>query len=179
MTGLKLHLGCGDKFIPGFKHIDLREAPHIDHVCSIDHLPMIEDNSVELIYACHVLEHFPRDKTAVVLKEWFRVLAPGGILRLAVPDFEAIVKIYQQGTNLESLMGLLFGGQDYQYNFHFRTFDFKSIEDLLLSLGFKKVYRYDWRQTVHKDIDDFSQAYLPHMAKETGTLMSLNIEAVK
>jgi ubiquinone/menaquinone biosynthesis C-methylase UbiE len=176
---VKLHLGCGDKYIPGFKHLDLREAPHIDFLCSIDKLTMIKDNSVELIYACHVLEHFKRFETAAVLQEWFRALAPGGVLRLAVPDFEAIVKIYQETKNLDSLMGLLFGGQDYQYNFHFRIFDFLSIEKLLLSVGFKEVHRYEWRDTEHRDLDDFSQAYIPHMAKDTGTLMSLNVEAIK
>jgi ubiquinone/menaquinone biosynthesis C-methylase UbiE len=140
---------------------------------------MIKDRSVELIYACHVLEHFKRFETLTVLQEWFRVLAPGGILRLAVPDFEAIVKIYQETKNVDPLMGLLFGGQDYQYNFHFRTFDFNSIEKILLSVGFKEVRRYEWRKTEHKDLDDFSQAYIPHMAKDTGTLMSLNVEAIK
>ena len=46
-------------------------------------------------------------------------------------------------------------------------------------MGFKEVYRYDWRETEHSNIDDFSQAYIPHMDKENGELMSLNIEAIK
>jgi len=41
------------------------------------------------------------------------------------------------------------------------------------------VRRYDWRQTLHKDHDDHSQAYIPHMDKENGRLISLNVEAEK
>ena len=49
----------------------------------------------------------------------------------------------------------------------------------LIAAGFKDVRRYDWRQTEHKDYDDFSQAYIPHMDKENGLLISLNVEATK
>ena len=89
---MKLHLGCGKRYIPGYFHIDGFDGPHIDHVCSIDDLSFIEDNSIDLIYACHVIEHFKRARLPQVLKEWNRVLKKGGKLRLAVPDFEAIVK---------------------------------------------------------------------------------------
>jgi len=91
---MKLHLGCGKIYIPGFVHIDAIDYPHVDHVASIDRLSFIKDNSVSLIYACTVLEHFKRKDTVLVLKEWYRVLEPNGILRLSVPDFEALVEIY-------------------------------------------------------------------------------------
>ncbi len=57
----KLHLGCGEKFLPGYVHVDARKFPHVDYVTDkLDNLNMFADNSVEEIYACHVLEHFPR-----------------------------------------------------------------------------------------------------------------------
>ena len=49
----------------------------------------------------------------------------------------------------------------------------------LKSVGFRDVKRYDWKKTEHFYIDDYSQAYLPHMDKIRGNLMSLNVEAVK
>jgi hypothetical protein len=49
----------------------------------------------------------------------------------------------------------------------------------LLAIGFGEVRRWDWKMTEHAGIDDYSQAYIPHMDKEHGTLMSLNLEAVK
>ncbi len=59
------------------------------------------------------------------------------------------------------------------------VYDFSSLKKLLEENGFWNVCRYDWRQTIHKDFDDFSQAYFPHMNKERGLLISLNIEAIK
>lgn len=55
----------------------------------------------------------------------------------------------------------------------------KAVNTSWIGAGFKDVRRYDWRQTEHKDYDDFSQAYIPHMDKENGLLISLNIEATK
>jgi len=48
-----------------------------------------------------------------------------------------------------------------------------------MDVGFKEVVRYDWRKTEHFYVDDYSQAYLPHMDKTNGKLMSLNVEAIK
>ncbi len=176
---MKLHLGCGKRYIPGFFHIDGMDGPHIDHVCSIDDLGFIEDNSIELIYACHVIEHFKRSRLPMVLKEWNRVLKKGGIIRLAVPDFEAIVEVYKKHKDLSLVIGPLYGGQNYLYNIHYNTFDFISLKEYLESAGFKSVSRYDHRDTEHSSVDDFSQAYIPHMDKENGILISLNVEAVK
>lgn len=177
---MKLHLGCGERYIPGFKHIDIVVHPHIDMVTSIDDLSMIEDNSASLVYACHVLEHFKFRSCKRVLLEWNRVLKPGGLLRLAVPDFEACAKLYLEGkATLKDIQGPIVGGQTYLYNFHYSIFDFTSLSELLESSGYCDIRHYDWRQTEHADIDDFSQAYLPHMDKENGTLISLNVEATK
>ena len=93
MKRIRLHLGCGKRYIPGFIHIDLADYPHIDYKSDVSNLSMFEDYSVELIYACHVLEHFRRDKVENVLREWYRVLKQGGILRVAVPDLERLLEV--------------------------------------------------------------------------------------
>ena len=92
---VKLHLGCGERAIPGFIHIDVNDLPHIDYRRSIDDLSIFDNGTVDLIYSSHTLEYFDRLEVMRVLKEWYRVLKKGGILRIAVPDFEAIVKIYK------------------------------------------------------------------------------------
>lgn len=175
----KLHLGCGSKYIPGFIHVDLMDFDHIDYKRSVDDLSIFEDNSVDLIYACHVLEHFKRAEVDRVISEWYRVLGPNGILRIAVPGFEEIIECYQKYKDLNLVLGPLVGGQTYLYNFHHIVFDFKTLSDRLKKAGFKSIYKYDWRKTEHADIDDFSQSYIPHMDKENGMLISLNVEAVK
>ena len=155
---LKLHLGCGTKHIPGFVNIDIRYLPKVDEVNNIKFLRNYKVNSADLIYACHVLEHFSRWDYKNVLRRWYVILKPEGILR--------------------SIMGLLYGGQDYDENYHYVTYDFKMLSDTLTELGFKNIKQYNWKETEHADIDDYSKAYLPHMNRD-GLLMSLNIEAQK
>lgn len=183
---MNLHLGCGKRFIPGFIHIDLNDFPHIDYRHDIKTLPMIEDDTVDLIYFCHGIEYFDRVEIIDVLKEWKRVLKKGGILRLAMPDFEALIAVYKKYKDLDKVIGPLYGrweikGKDNKQKilYHKTVYDFKSIKNLLESQGFAKVKKYDWKKTIHKDYDDYSQAYIPHMDKENGILISLNVEAVK
>jgi hypothetical protein len=77
------------------------------------------------------------------------------------------------------VIGPLFGRQDYLYNIHYNVFDRASLTESLLAAGFSKVEAYDWRKTEHADVDDFAQAYIPHMDKDNGVLISLNVEATK
>jgi SAM-dependent methyltransferase len=173
---MKLHLGCGRRHIPGYVHIDVVDYPHVDHVSSIDNLSFLQDGSVELIYNCHVLEHFKRREVNRVLREWHRVLAPGGVLRVSVPDFAALCEVYMRSRDLGLVIGPIFGRQDYLYNIHYNLFDFDALKAQLEQAGFGQIRRYDWRETEHAQVDDFSQAYIPHMDKERGVLISLNVE---
>jgi predicted SAM-dependent methyltransferase len=176
---MKLHLGCGKRHIPGYVHIDAIDYPHVDHVSAIDNLSFIQSDSVEVIYNCHVLEHFKRRDVARVLREWLRVLAPGGLLRTSVPDFAALAEVYRRTGRLDLVMGPLFGRQDYLYNIHYNVFDAQTLQRDLEDAGFCDIAQYDWRQTEHAHLDDYSQAYIPHMDKDKGVLISLNVQARK
>ncbi len=177
---MKLHIGCGPKNLPSWKHYDIRKIDdHIDYVGSADDLSIFADNSIEEIYACHLLEHFGRHKVDNVLREWFRVLVHKGTIHIAVPDFSAIVEVYNKNHNVQEVMGLLFGGQDYPNNFHYCTFDYTLLSEKLLTIGFVDIERYNWRDFLPEGYDDFSRAYLPHMDFQNGTLMSLNVKAIK
>jgi predicted SAM-dependent methyltransferase len=178
---MKLSIGCGPvDFGKDWIHVDGGDYPHLDSK-NIVNLDKYSDNTFEVIYASHVLEYFDRTEVLTVLHEWSRVLKPGGKLRIAVPDFEAMVKLYlEEGFFLKSFLGPLYGkmpmGDETIY--HKTTYDFHSLNEVLLGVGFSSVDRYNWRDyDVHLENDDCSQAYLPKMEKENGTLISLNIEA--
>ena len=165
--------------IEGWDNIDIYyDSPSVIKG-DISKLPAYNDNSVDIIYASHVLEHFHKDTYFSVLKLWHDKLKPGGILRLAVPDFEQVCIQYLEKRNITEVSGLTLGGQKNPYDFHGMIFDQPLLYDTLSTIGFVDIHRYDWRVTDHHNVDDFSQAYLPHMLKEGGRLMSLNMEAKK
>lgn len=180
---VKLHIGCGRRdFGPSWVHIDGVKYPHVKHT-DVQNLPFVSE-SVDLIYSSHLLSYFSRSEVLFLLLEWNRVLKPGGVLRIAVPDFEAIAKLYITCGDrfpLQSFLGPLYGVMKMGNKeiSHKTTYDYRSLSVVLRDVGFKNIGLYDWRHTEHAHIDDHSQAYLPHMAKEDGTLISLNVEAVK
>ena len=179
---IKLHLGCGKRCIPGFIHIDLSDHPHIDHRFDIRDLAVFPDEYADLVYASHVLEYFDRHEVVSVLTDWHRVLKKGGILRIAVPDIEALIELYQRIHDLDRILGPLYGRWEVSEDlviYHKTVYDFDSLARLLTAVGFDNPRRYDWRQTEHRHHDDYSQAYYPHMDKEHGLLISLNVEATK
>jgi len=179
---VKLHLGCGKRHIPGFVHVDQVALPHVDHVQDIRHLKNFADGTASLLYACQVIEYFDREEAVDVLAEWRRVLAPGGVLRLSVPNFAVLAKLYHAGLKLDWFLGTLYGripDGSGGWVYHRTTYDEPSLKELLEKLGFTDVRLWDWRATEHAAVDDFSQAYFPHMEKERGILFNLNMEGSK
>ena len=177
---IKLHLGCGNVHLPGFVNVDINPGEAVDLVCDIRQLPY-EANSVQEIYACAVIEHFGRREWESVLAHWVSLLSKGGIIRISTTDFESCANHYIKHRDLSLLQGLLIGGQKDRWDWHGVVFDFEMLSTALKRLGLKKIKKYDWRDTILHDlkIDDYSQAYLPHMEKETGKLMVLNVEGQK
>jgi predicted SAM-dependent methyltransferase len=182
----KLHLGCWKREIPGFVNVDLCDLPHIHFNSSIDDLHFISDSSVELIYCSHSLEYFDYNGVQNCLKEWKRVLVGGGTLRLAVPDFDKLIEVYlATGKNISKIIGPLFGRMELNtksskdFIFHKSIFNLDSLKKTLMDAGFDSVEKWDWRQTEHSEVDDHSQAYYPHMDKENGILISLNVQCKK
>lgn len=176
---MKLHLGCGDKILKNYINVDIRSDIHCDVVDDVAILSKFDVNSYSEIYASHVLEHFGRNEYIKVLSRWYDLLSDNGILKISVPDLEKVMLMYNTGTKLKSLWGFIYGGQTYEKNFHYVGFDFETLKQDLEKIGFTDIKLWDWRFTSHSHIDDYSQCYLPHMDKDNGTLMSLNIMATK
>lgn len=141
---LRLNLGgMGEGYlngrIPGFQTMDLREGADIVGDCS--DLSRFESGSADALYASNILEHWPIAKTVQVLREWYRVLRPGGILYVSVPDFDTAVRIYQRNGLTEWLKYHLWGDQKHALNYHYVCFTFASLAKDLYDAGFSDVKR--------------------------------------
>ena len=82
---------------------------------------------------------------------------------------------------IEDFLGPLYGKMKMgdKIIYHKTAYDFDSLKNTLESIGMGDVETYDWRETEHGKFDDHSQSYLPHMDKENGKLMSLNVQCKK
>lgn len=171
----KLNLGgAGEGFldgrIPGFLTVDLREGPDTDVVADCSSLKMFDDETVSEIYASNILEHWPHTQTIDVLKEWRRVLIPGGKLYISVPDFDVAVKLYLQEGLTEWLKFHLWGDQKHLLNFHYLAFTMASLGAALMAAGFsdcKKVPTFGFAEDGSTNVHNHSRM-----------LISLNVMAI-
>jgi predicted SAM-dependent methyltransferase len=90
----RLNLGCGDVFLPGWRNLDfVARPPHVVRHDLRETLPL-PAGICEVVYHSHVLEHFDPAEAVRFLAECHRVLAPGGVLRVVVPDLEQKARLY-------------------------------------------------------------------------------------
>jgi predicted SAM-dependent methyltransferase len=91
-----INLGCGRRIHPDWVNVDI--APRRPEVirCDLSRGIPYADNAFDVAYHSHVLEHIRRADALPFLRECFRVLKPGGILRVATPDLERICRLYLQ-----------------------------------------------------------------------------------
>jgi predicted SAM-dependent methyltransferase len=173
-----VHLGCGPINHPAFINVDAVPLPHVHYVGSIARLPMFRDDTVDLLYASHCLEHISYHKTHEVLAEWYRVLKPGGVLRVSVPDLDRLIEIYEaDGRNVSSIIGQLYGGHDSPYNVHMAIFNRTGLEQLMTSVGFENCRLWSPHGDHLSDLTDF--ASFTKRLGEVDYPVSLNIEAAK
>lgn len=132
---VKLNIGAGNTEIPGFTPIDRKvgkEAYPLD----------VADGSVDEIRASHVLEHFSHRQVAEVVKHWCQKLKPGGILRIAVPDFKKLAKQYLEGTPIP-VQQFVMGSHSDSDDHHGAIFDAEALVELFVNCGLERVRRWD------------------------------------
>jgi hypothetical protein len=139
-SGLRLNLGCGHIPLPGYVNVDQRALPNVDIVAEAGDLP-IETGTAQEIFSAHLLEHFPQEELRRrLLPYWHSLLEPGGTFHAVVPDGEAMFAGLAVGTYpFEDFREVLFGGQDYEGDFHYNLFTPKSLSSLLAETGFADV----------------------------------------
>jgi SAM-dependent methyltransferase len=151
----RLNWGCGATGEPGWINADLSEGHDIDIAVDIREGLPINDNTLDYIVSIHALPMIPYTDVVPVLRELLRMLKPGGVLRLGLPDLERGIAAYQRGDrsyffvsddDAQSLGGkfvthmLWFG-----YSVTLFTPDFA--QELLEKSGFAAVKLCEYRQT--------------------------------
>ena len=172
-----VNLGCGAQSGPEYINVDIVPAPHIHYVHDIKVLDMFASESVDLLYASHVMEHIPRHALDAVIAEWRRVLKPGGILRISVPDFDNLLKIYTaSGNDINAILAQLLG-QEPPYNNHYSVWNWEFIKNFFIERSFTEVRRWDPKTAKHYSMHDRAERTLS--TGEASVLLSLNVEAIK
>ena len=87
---MKLHVGCGNVILPGWTNLDIEKLPGVDIIDDITTLTKIPDNSCEVIYASHVLEHIY--DLYDVMEEFTNKITEDGVLIVDVPDSTGLLK---------------------------------------------------------------------------------------
>jgi hypothetical protein len=137
---LRLNLGCGHVMLDGYVNIDARELPGVDVVADLRSLP-IDEGTVDEIYAAHVIEHFSDEEIdRFLLPHWRSLLAPGGVVRIVVPDAEAMLQRHADADmTFDELRLVTFGDQEYSLDYHFTMFSPSSLAATLERHGFERV----------------------------------------
>jgi SAM-dependent methyltransferase len=155
----RLNWGCGGHTRPGWINSDQKEGPGIDLVCDVaDGLPL-ETDGIDYVVSIHALPEVPYDRIVPVLRELRRVLKPGGILRLGLPDLLKGVKAYERGDRDYFLvpdedarsLGAKLITQLIWYGYSRTPFTREFIEEMLLKAGFSRVVHCAYRQTSGPD----------------------------
>lgn len=91
-----LNLGCGSRYLPNWVNIDFVSSSEMVIAHDLTQGIPFEDHSFDFVYHSHILEHFDRMTGRFFLEECYRVLKPGGMIRVVVPDLERIAASYLQ-----------------------------------------------------------------------------------
>jgi len=144
---IKLHLGCGEKYLEGYVNIDYPPLEHTVMSVKADVYQDVrtlkyEENSVDEVRSHHIFEHFPRAEALKLLSEWRRWLKPGGKLVIETPDFEESAKSYIWALSYKRKMELgrhIFGSHEARWAYHYDFWDKVKFRHTLKKFGFKNI----------------------------------------
>lgn len=178
----KFHLGCGTIFIPGYLNVGwwphlaagaLYAAPNgVEGTVLLNHdlvggIPAA-DASLDVVYHSHMLEHLSAAEGLAFTRECFRVLRPGGLLRVLVPDLELWARNYVYGNQFffdeyrrggladdhetYPTNGAVFMGMLHNHG-HKMGYDFDTLKALLERCGLHRIRRTLVQQSDLPDIE--------------------------
>ena len=169
---MKLHIG-GKEIKEDWKILNIQKNDGVDFVGDITDLSQFEDESIDEIYASHVVEHIDQKNIKKTLKGINRVLKNDGKFYISVPDLDILCKIFIEKTAPLKVkfhvMRMMFGGQIDEFDYHYFGWNYEFLNSYLIEAGFKKNER-----VKTFDIFNDTSSFAPY-----GPLISLNVIAYK
>jgi len=142
---LRLHIG-GQEPHPDWKVVNVTPGPFTDYARSCTDLSIFGDGTVAQIYASHVIEHLRYQRElGAALREFNRVLEPGGTLHVSVPDLATLCALFLDpsldGKSRFHVMRMMYGGQVDDADFHYVGLTDEFLKEYLHKAGFTDIER--------------------------------------
>jgi predicted SAM-dependent methyltransferase len=169
MHKLLYRLSGSNRYYSLEQYCDLLEH-HVFMHHDLSHSIPLKDETADFVYSSHFLEHLFRQDAERLLKDCYRVLKPGGMVRACVPDLAYAISLYVAGEKEQMLSNYFFVEDKESFLArHKFMYDFELLKTLLENIGFSQVTRCSYREGSTPDI-----AVLDNRPDET-----LFVEAVK
>lgn len=142
----RLHIG-GQVRAEGWEVLNANPGPCVDHVCNANDLSQFADNTFDELYSSHVVEHLDYNgELQATLKEWHRVLVPGGRMYVSVPDMDVLCRLFLERKQLTGnerfmVMRMMFGGHIDRYDYHVVGLNDEFLASFLHGAGFVNIRR--------------------------------------
>lgn len=163
---IKLNVGCGTDYKKGWINIDNNSDENIEKLdlnWDLRNPLPFKDNSVDFIFHEHFLEHLTVEEARISMSDMMRVLKPGGIMRIAMPDLDDIFKLYSD-SNWKKRPVIKNHGLDFvktraeMVNMSFSwwghkwIYDWEELKRRFEEIGFKKIKRCKLGKSSHKEL---------------------------
>lgn len=156
---IKIHLGCGQDYLPGYVNIDAYPGSKADLVMDATKLDLFPDNCADVIESYHFFEHLMFHKAKQMINEWFRILSPGGLVIIELPNLEVCIKEVGKHFTDDSFdlaMGGIFGQapglieKEGVTQLHKWGWTPKTLKAELSSAGFTNIHQHRIKQSWRK-----------------------------
>ena len=155
---IRLHLGCGEKYLPNYINIDFPPSNHsvqtnlyADFITDISKLNF-PNESINEIRSHHLFEHFDRATALATLCKWHQFLKIGGTIHIETPDFEAAAQAFLSNNSIptqQKILRHLYGSQEAFWALHYDGWYSKKYDYVLKKLGFSSIAinKSKWKDT--------------------------------
>jgi predicted SAM-dependent methyltransferase len=170
----RLHIG-GQVKSSGWEVLNANPASYVDHVCNANDLSRFADDTFAEIYASHIVEHLDYIvELTNTLKEWNRVLVPGGKVLISVPDLDILAELLLSKDKLNFVerffvMRMIFGSHKHKYDYHVVGLNEEFLAAFLVDSGYVNIMR----------VEEFGLFDDTSSMKYKGVAISLNVVAEK